>query len=54
MNQQFANIALSLIDQVRGPYDDQSLQAVMQTKQWLRQIENGQLLVQPPKQEPAK
>ncbi len=49
MNQQLAKIALSLIDQVRGPYDDQNMQAVLQTKAMLRQIASGELVVSPPK-----
>ncbi len=44
-----AKIALSLIDQVRGPYDDQNLQAVLQTKDMLRKIASGTLVVSPPK-----
>jgi hypothetical protein len=42
-----AKIALALIDQVRGPYDDQNLQAVMQTKDMLRRIVTGELVVAP-------
>ncbi len=49
MNAQLAKIALALIDQVRGPYDDQNLQAVLQTKAMLRQIASGELVVSPPK-----
>lgn len=53
MNQQLAKIALALIDQVRGPYDDQNIAAVMQTKAMLRKIASGDLvLVEPPKVEP--
>lgn len=43
-----AKIALALIDQVRGPYDDQNLQAVLQTKDMLRRIVSGELIVAPP------
>lgn len=49
MNEQLAKIALSLIDQVRGPYDDQNLQAVLQTKDMLRKIAAGALVVSAPK-----
>jgi len=49
MYTQFAKVALSLIDQVRGPYDDQNMQAVLQTKNFLKQIANGQLVVTAPK-----
>jgi hypothetical protein len=49
MSTQHAKIALALIDQVRGPYDDQNLQAVLQTKDMLRKIAAGQLVVSPPK-----
>jgi hypothetical protein len=45
MSSQHAKIALALIDQVRGPYDDQNLQAVLQTKDMLRKIAAGQLRV---------
>lgn len=48
MSTQLAKIALALIDQVRGPYDDQNLQAVLQTKDMLRKIAAGQLVVAPP------
>ncbi len=53
MYTQFAKIALSLIDQVRGPYDDQNMAAVMQTKNFLKQIASGQLIVSAPKQKKA-
>lgn len=54
MHTQFAKVALALIDQVRGPYDDQNIQAVIGTKNFLRQIVAGHLLVvAPPKLEPA-
>lgn len=43
-----AKIALALIDQVRGPYDDQNLQAVLQTKDMLRRIVSGELIVGTP------
>lgn len=54
-----AKIALQLIDQVRGPYDDNTLQAVIQTKAMLHQIVSGELIVTPPPktgapQEPVK
>lgn len=49
MSTQLAKVALALIDQVRGPYDDQNLQAVLQTKDMLRKIAGGQLVVSPPK-----
>ncbi len=49
MSTQLAKIALSLIDQVRGPYDDQNLQAVLQTKDMLRKIAAGVLVVAAPK-----
>ncbi len=53
MYTQFAKIALSLIDQVRGPYDDQNMAAVMQTKNFLKQIASGQLIVSAPKPKKA-
>jgi hypothetical protein len=49
MSSQHAKIALALIDQVRGPYDDGNLQAVLQTKDMLRKIAAGQLIVTAPK-----
>jgi hypothetical protein len=50
MSKQNAMNALALIDQVNpgvGGYSDQNLTAVAQTKAWLRQIANGQLVVAP-------
>jgi hypothetical protein len=54
MHQQLAKVALELIAQVRGPYDDQNLNAVLQTKRMLQQIAAGQLLVVPPKPKKVK
>lgn len=55
MNETLAKNALALIDQVRGPYDDQNLNAVMQTKNMLRGIATGKLLVVPaPEAVPVK
>lgn len=49
MHQNLAKNALALIDQVRGPYDDQNLNAVMQTKAMLYKIASGELVVTPRK-----
>lgn len=54
MHQQLAKIALELIAQVRGPYDDQNMNAVLQTKRMLHQIAEGQLLLVPPKPKKVK
>lgn len=52
MSKQHAMNALAMIDQVNpgaGGYRDENLQAVMQTKTWLKQIVSGQLVVTPAK-----
>lgn len=53
MNETLAKNALALIDQVRGPYDDANINAVIQTKNMLRGIASGKLLVVPKLDPPA-